>query len=110
MTSIPDPPGVQPERTALAWQRTAITATVIMVPLVLVNVRTGFWWMTVLGSVALAAACLMVVAVHRRFSQLRDESDGRKPFSPFAPMVGVAVVTGLAAMIGVVTAVALIPG
>lgn len=83
---------------------------VIMVPLVVVNVRNGFWWMTVLGSVALAAACLMVVWAHCSFSQLRDGAGGLRPFSPFAPMVGVAVVTGLAAIIGVVTALALIPG
>ena len=98
---IPDPPGLQPERTALAWQRTAITATVVMVPLVVVNARLGAWLMTVLGAGAAVAAGVLVVRVRRRFSELRGEQG---LFSPFDPMVRVAVVTSLAAAGGLVTA------
>ena len=101
MTAFPDRAGLQPERTALAWQRTAITATVVMVPLALVNARSGHWWMTVFGSMATGAAAVLVVGVRRRFAQLRDD---QTPVSPFGPMTGVAVVTGLAALIGVLTA------
>jgi len=93
--------GLQPERTALAWQRTAITTTVVMVPLVLVNARLGLWLMTVLGSVATAAAGVVLVGVRHRFAQLRGEHE---PFSPFGPMVSVAAVTGLAASFALVTA------
>ena len=32
MSGFPDRAGLQPERTALAWQRTAITALVLLVP------------------------------------------------------------------------------
>jgi uncharacterized membrane protein YidH (DUF202 family) len=44
----------------LAWQRTAIIATLVMVPLVVVNARRGSWVMTVLGSVATIVAGVLV--------------------------------------------------
>jgi uncharacterized membrane protein YidH (DUF202 family) len=105
MTAVPGRPGLQPERTALAWQRTAITATVVMVPLVVVNARLGFWLMTAVGSVAATAAGLLVVRVRRRFRQLRQD-DG--PFSPFDPMRVVAALTVLTAFLGLVTALLLL--
>ncbi len=105
MTAFPGRSGLQPERTALAWQRTAITATMAMVPLIVVHARLGFWLMTVLGSAATVAAGVLVIAVHRRFSQLREDES---PFSPYLPMLGVAVITALAAMIGLVTALLLV--
>jgi uncharacterized membrane protein YidH (DUF202 family) len=101
MTTPPDREGLQPERTALAWQRSAITATVVMVPLIVVSTRLGLWLMTVLESVATASAVVLVVAVRRRFAQLRDQD---VPVSPFIPMAGVAAVTVLAAVIGFVAA------
>lgn len=107
MTAFPGRTGLQPERTALAWQRTAIPATMAMVPLIVVHARFGFWLITVLGSAATVAAGVLVIAVRRRFSQLRqDESH----FSPYIPMVGVAVITVLAALLGLVTAFLLLVG
>ena len=105
MTALPGRAGLQPERTALAWQRTAITATVVMVPLVVVNARLGFWLMTILGSMATMAAGVLVVGVRRRFRQLMNQEG---PFSPFEPMCKVAAVTGLAAFLALVTALVLI--
>jgi uncharacterized membrane protein YidH (DUF202 family) len=105
MTAVPGRPGLQPERTALAWQRTAITATVVMVPLVVVNARLGLWLMTMLGSMATLAAGVLVVGVRRRFRQLMSQ-DG--PLSPFEPMLRVAAVTGLAAFLALVTALVLV--
>lgn len=93
--------GLQPERTALAWQRTAITTTVVMVPLIMVNARLGFWLMTVLGSVATGAAGVLAVGVRHRLAQLGGEHE---PFSPFGPMVSVAAVTALASSFALVTA------
>ena len=101
MTTWPGREGLAPERTELAWQRIAITATAVMVPLILVCVRRGFWLITVLECAASTSAVVLVVAVHRRFAQLRDQDI---PVSPFIPMAGVAVVTVLAAVVGLVTA------
>jgi uncharacterized membrane protein YidH (DUF202 family) len=104
VTVVPGRVGLQPERTALAWQRTAVTATFVVVPLIVVNARQEFWLMTVMGAVAALAGGVLVVGVRRRFAQLRIEDRG---FSPFDPMVRVAVVTGLTAVVGVVTALVL---
>ncbi len=104
MTAFSEGAGLQPERTALAWQRTAVTATIVMVPLVLVNARLGSWLMTALVSASATTAGVLVVRVRRRFAQLRGE---HRPFSPFDPMVVVATVTGLAAGVGTLTALVL---
>jgi uncharacterized membrane protein YidH (DUF202 family) len=101
MTSFPGRAALQPERTALAWQRTAITATVVMVPMIVVNARLGAWLATILGALSTIVAGVMVVRVRRRFSQLRDD---HVPLSPFDPMLRVAVATGLAASGGLITA------
>jgi uncharacterized membrane protein YidH (DUF202 family) len=101
MTTFPGRAALQPERTALAWQRTAITSTVVMVPLIVVDARLGAWLVTILGAASTIAAGVLAVRVRRRFSQLRDE---QLPFSPFHPMLSVAVVTSLAASGGLITA------
>jgi len=105
VTTFPDRASLQPERTALAWQRTAITSTVVMMPLVLVNVRRESWVMAVLGAVAALAAGVLVFGVRRRFAQLRDDDT---PLSPFDPMVRVAVVASLTMGVGVGTALVLL--
>ena len=105
MTVFADHQGLQPERTALAWQRTVITATVVMVPLIVVNARLGSWLMTVLGSATTSMAVVLVIGVHGRFAELRDD---KGPFSPYGPMVAVAAVTSLAALVGLVTALVLV--
>jgi uncharacterized membrane protein YidH (DUF202 family) len=107
MSASSDRGGLQPERTSLAWQRTAVAATVIMVPLVVANLRLGFYLMTALGSVGAVAAVVLVVVMARRLSH---PGTGQAPLSPFAPMVCVAAVTALAAVIGLATALTLFGG
>jgi uncharacterized membrane protein YidH (DUF202 family) len=102
VSAIPGRDALQPERTALAWQRTAITALVALVPLVLVALRTGRPLQAASGAVAMGISVLLVGSVRRRFVQLRDETRG---YSPWQPMVRVAVVTLLAAVGGVVLGV-----
>jgi uncharacterized membrane protein YidH (DUF202 family) len=102
VSPIPDRAGLQPERTALAWQRTSITAMVALVPLVLVALRTGRPFQAAAGAVAMAISVAMSGSVRRRFVQLGDDSRG---YSPYRPMVQVASVTVLAAVGGVVLGV-----
>lgn len=102
MSAIPDRDALQPERTALAWQRTSITALVAEVPLVLVALRTDRPVQAAAGAVAMGVSVVLVGSVRRRFAQLRDETRG---YPPFQPMVEVTVVTLLAAIGGVVLGV-----
>jgi uncharacterized membrane protein YidH (DUF202 family) len=108
MTTLPDRSGLQPERTALAWQRTAVTATVLMVPLIVVSARLGFRAMTVVVAVATTTSGVLVVGVHRRSSQLGRGHDW--PASPYVPMLGVAAGTVLAAVVALATAAVLSRG
>lgn len=90
MTPIPERSALQPERTALAWQRTAVTALLVLVPLVLVSLRIGLPVLAALASVAMAVSGVLVLAVRRRLVQLGDDE---RVYSPYRPMLQVAVVT-----------------
>jgi len=101
MSGFPDRQALQPERTALAWQRTAITSVVILVPLIIVDVRRGAWALAVVGSVGASAAAVLISRVRRRFHQLHDDDVG---YSPFHHVVRVAIVCSFVAAGGVCTA------
>ncbi len=104
MTSFPERAGLQPERTALAWQRTSITATVALIPLIVVDARLGQWWLVGLGSVGAITAAALLAGLQHRFRQLLD--DGQSP-SPFNPMLRVGAVTGICSIVGSVTGILL---
>lgn len=97
MSSIPNRNALQPERTALAWQRTAITSLVVLVPLMLVALRIAQPVLAALGAVAMGVSVALVVSVRRRFVQLADDS---RVYSPYPPMLRVALVTVLGALGG----------
>lgn len=97
-----DRPGLQPERTALAWQRTGITATATMVPLIVVNMRTGSMWLIVFGAAAALVGAVLVLGVPLRAGTL---AEGSRAGSPLPTMLRVAVVTTLVALGGLATAV-----
>ena len=97
MSPIPERHALQPERTALAWQRTAITSLVLLVPLVLVALRIDLPVLAALGAVAMVISVALVTSVRRRFVQLGDDDGG---YSPYPPMLRVALVTVLGAVGG----------
>ncbi len=99
MSPIPQRNALQPERTALAWQRTAVTSLVVLIPLVLVSLRIEVPELAALAAVATAVSGVLVLSVRRRFVQLGDDERG---YSPYPPMVRVALVTIIGAAGGVV--------
>lgn len=102
---IPARHNLQPERTALAWQRTALVAMLALVPPILVDARLGAWQLVVPGLLGVFVALGAVMRVLTRIRQLRDDHRRR---SPWLPMLGVAVVVVLAAGGGLVTAALLL--
>ena len=80
MSLIPDRQALQPERTALAWQRTAVIAIVLLVPLMVVGTRLAAWWIVALVAAGAITGAALLLDVHRRFAQLKDDTRGYSPF------------------------------
>jgi uncharacterized membrane protein YidH (DUF202 family) len=97
--------GLQPERTALAWQRTAISASVAVLPLMLVDVRLGEWALVGVSALAGLVITSFAALLRRRVRHLSTE---RLDLSPWPDMVRVAAATCILAALGVVTALVLI--
>ena len=105
MSRIPERQALQPERTSLAWQRTALTAMVLLVPVIIVAARLESWWLVAVGSAVAIGCAVLVLGVRHRFEQLRDDS---RSYSPFPVMARVALVTVLGAVGGVAAAAAVV--
>jgi uncharacterized membrane protein YidH (DUF202 family) len=105
VSSFPERGALQPERTALSWQRTTLTALVVLVPLVVVSLRVGDLVVAAGGGCAIILAGVIVGRVWRRLTQLADDTRG---YSPFIPMVMVAAVTILGALGGVAVSLSLV--
>lgn len=103
MSPIPQRSALQPERTALAWQRTAMTALVCFVPLVVVALRLDLPVVAGGGGVAMVVSGVLVFSVRTRLRQLADDDRG---YSPAPPLVQVAAVTLLCAVGGVAVGIA----
>lgn len=103
MSPIPQRDALQPERTALAWQRTAVTALMAQVPVALVALRTDRPLIALGGALAMAGSVVLVASVRRRLLELGDDDRG---YSPGPPMVQVAVLAVLAGIGGVVLGIA----
>jgi uncharacterized membrane protein YidH (DUF202 family) len=113
VTGVPGGEGLQPERTALAWQRTAIGAVVVLLPLLLVDARLGAWPLVLLGSLSSVVAAVLVGRTAQRFRDLHHHHDraagaARAAASPWPPMRAVAVVASLAAAGALATALTLV--
>lgn len=105
MSPFPGREALQPERTALAWQRTSISSMVLLVPMVVVALRISRPAVAVACAAGLAASGWLVRFVRLRFRQLHDDAPVH---TPFTPMWQVAASTVLGAMGGVVVALALV--
>ena len=95
MSPIPQRDALQPERTALAWQRTAVTALVCFVPLVVAALRVDLPVVAAAGGTAMLVSAGLVFSVRRRLHQLGDDDRGYSPFPPMAQIAAVAVLCGL---------------
>jgi len=84
-------PGVQPERTRLAWQRTTVSAAGVCAVAAMTAVRIGFPVLVVPAS-ALALAALVAVVHHPRNVA---RTTGRDVWSSLLLTVGVVVTVAL---------------
>jgi len=72
VSGFPNREGLQPERTALAWQRTSLTALVVLLPTIVVALRDGLPVLAAGGAAAALVSTGLVLSVRRRFVQLHD--------------------------------------
>jgi len=100
-------PGLQPQRTALAWQRTAVSASLALLPPLLVDVRLGFYRLLFPGLVGALVAAGLLLGVRRRMRRLGTGAVPQAADSPSELIARVAAVTALAAVGGVLTALSL---
>lgn len=72
-------PGLQPERTSLAWRRTALALVVgSLLALRALSSRFGGWALLP-GVVGLGLAVTVLVLSHRRYQRQRRDLDGAAP-------------------------------
>jgi uncharacterized membrane protein YidH (DUF202 family) len=86
-------PGLQPERTALAWQRTGVATLLVAGGAAFTAVHLDRTWLVVLAHVALGLAAATAVPPRRRH-----------PAPPHGQLVRAAVATVALAAVGVLLA------
>lgn len=107
---ITDRGGLQPERTALSWQRTAVSANIGVVAVLLVDVRGHHWVLALLSALAALATTGFVNLLRRRVGHLSAGNDGggavggTTAASPWPDMVRVCAVVVTLATLGMATA------
>jgi hypothetical protein len=101
-------PGLQVERTALAWQRTGIASSVVGVLAVLVAAHGGDVWLVGLTGALAALGTLAAAAAARSGSALAQRASGGAPaphrLGPWFRLLGTCVATVAVAVSGVLLA------
>lgn len=108
MTRAPAPPGLQPERTRLAWQRTAISIAVgaLVYARVEADVLGVFGWvLALLGS---ASGILIGVRATHRYGHHRRHLEREDPrlADGLLPFIAAAIVTAAGVIAVLVTVLA----
>ncbi len=97
MTGIPERGGLQPERTALSWQRTTLVSTLIAVPVMVLGVRLADWLAAGAGGCAAIAGVLITSVERTRTHQLLDEDVTASRWPLLAAVASVVTLTATAA-------------
>ncbi|MGY2492955.1 DUF202 domain-containing protein [Cupriavidus sp. CP313] len=87
-------PGLQPERTNLAWQRTICSTLACSVLLLRVAITEGNVMLILLGGLHIASAAALSGVLHARFKSLPDQPSHQIPHADL--MLWVACTTALA--------------
>jgi len=101
-------PGLQPERTALSWQRTGVATLLIGIGAAAVAVRRGSPAVVLVALIALALAAVTAVPPRHRPGAEPGAEPGRQesgpPAPPYARLVRAAVATVALAAVGLLLA------
>lgn len=92
-------PGLQPERTALSWNRTALAISVNAILSIRSGVVDGEAWLVAAGALLLAAAAAAVLVGIRRRHQLRGAEIVVD--APRLTILGVGITASIASITGV---------
>ncbi|TAJ49231.1 MAG: DUF202 domain-containing protein [Herbiconiux sp.] len=92
-------PGLQRERTALSWQRTALSTSMIAVLLAFACLRTGFLIGTAIAGMIAVGAAVVLFAARRRAARSHGISPWTSLTRVAALLIGTAVVGAVLAVI-----------
>lgn len=96
-------PGVQAERTALAWQRTALSLAAAGV--LYLHATVGRAWLLVPGAVLLVVAAATLLAGWRRYERLHQQIQTGAPVAAPRPLATLAATVTLFSACAILLAV-----